>query len=496
MKFSYAKSCVFTRLTFLIFLFFSITLQSQVGIGNTNPDVSSMLDIASTSKGLLVPRMTTAQRIAITTPANSLLVYDTTLKSYYYYDTTILPAPGNWVKINSGSDQRNNYKLVKSAADFPAVVGGKITLLSNTFYEINGTVAITAPIDLNDAYVAGLDAKEDVLSFPGGTVFSGNTGGSVRNITIKGARAFNITGPGIATNTSLLIQNTIVDGMTTSVGTISGLGLYFGNIVQFLSNTNGITYSNIGNLLLNNQAWIDTNNGTFERFTGTFGQIQKASGFSIVNGADVAMDVSSNPTVGNGVINGTVFSGTTTEPNGYIRKYTIGTYTGYNFTNAWTVDCPGIPREGDAVATGDINFSAAVGSGQVTAFTTTGAASRTKVAGTTTSNNLFRFERVGDNRITYRGAKKRFFQVTASVSYQSTADITLILYIAKNGVVIDQTKVYSKGTTGFFVSDQGILAVPIVGSLELSSNDYIEIWAERNAGTGNMNTVSLNLTAR
>jgi hypothetical protein len=148
------------------------------------------------------------------------------------------------------------------------------------------------------------------------------------------------------------------------------------------------------------------------------------------------------------------------------------------------------------VSTGDINFSAAVGSGQVTSFTGTGSGSRTKVQGTTTSNNLFRFEKVGDNRITYKGAKKRFFQVTASVSYQSTADITLILYIAKNGTVIDQTKVYSKGTTGYFVTDQGILAVPIVGTVELNNNDYIEIWAERYAGSGNMNTVSLNLTAR
>src|SRR5690606_31911146 len=101
--------------------------------------------------------------------------------------------------------------------------GGKITLVSNTLYEINGLITITAPIDLNDAYVAGLDANEDVISFPGGVVFKGNTGGSIRNVTLKGAKAFEITGPGIASATSLLVQNTIVDGMTTSVGSISGL---------------------------------------------------------------------------------------------------------------------------------------------------------------------------------------------------------------------------------------------------------------------------------
>ncbi len=489
MKFSYTKSCERARFIFFAFLFFALSSQAQVGIGNTNPDASSMLDITSTSKGLLLPRMTSAQRLAITTPANSLLVYDTTIKAYYYYDTV----SSTWVKINSALNQRNNYVLVKTAADLPAPSGGKITLVSNTLYEINGLITITAPIDLNDAYVAGLDANEDLISFPGGVVFKGNTGGSIRNVTLKGAKAFEITGPGISSATSLLVQNTIVDGMTTSVGSISGLGLYFGNIIQFINNTNGITYTNIGNLLLNNQAWLSTNSGTFEKFTGNFSLIEKASGFSTVPSGAIGLDVSTTGlAVANGVLNGTVFSGTGT----YINRYTTGSYMGYNFTNAWSVNCPGIPRESDDVSTGDINFSAAVGSGQVTSFTGTGSGSRTKVQGTTTSNNLFRFEKVGDNRITYKGAKKRFFQVTASVSYQSTADITLILYIAKNGTVIDQTKVYSKGTTGYFVTDQGILAVPIVGTVELNNNDYIEIWAERYAGSGNMNTVSLNLTAR
>lgn len=475
----------------LAFLFIASVSQAQVGIGNTNPAATSMLDITSTEKGLLVPRMTTAQRTAIITPANSLLVYDTDLESFYHYDAT--PAPGKWIKMNSGSNQRNNYVLVKSASDLPAPSGEKITLASNTFYEINGTITLTAPIDLNNAYVAGLDANEDILSFPAGIVFEGSTGGSIRNVTIKGAQAFKITGPGISSPTSLLVQNTIIDGMTTSVGSISGLGLYFGNIVQFINNKGGISYSNIGNLLLNNQAWFASNQGTFETLSGSFGLVEKASGFSTVDGSDVALDVSSNPVVGNGVLLGTVFSGTTSAPNGYINKYTSGSYTGYNFTNAWSVNCPGIPREADDAATGDINLSAAVGSGVTTAFS----ADKTpiKLAGTTASNSLFRFEKVGDNRITYRGAKKRFFQVNASVSYQATGDPTIILYIAKNGAVITQTKVYGRGASGFFVS-AGILALPIIGTIELSSGDYIEIWAERFSGTGDMNTVSLNLTAR
>src|SRR5690606_6858800 len=437
MKSSYIKSCGITGFLFFTLLFFSLISQAQVGIGNTNPAASSMLDITSTEKGFLVPRMTTAQRIAIPTPANSLLVYDTNLESFFHFDAT--PGPGSWVKINSTANERNNYKLVKSVADLAPELtagGNRYLLTPTTFYEINGTITLTAPIDLNNAYVSGLDANEDVLSFPGGTVFEGSTGGSIRNITIKGARAFNISGPGIATPTSLLIQNTIVDGMTTSVGSISGLGLYFGNIVQFMNNANGITYNNIGNLLLNNQAWMDTNNGIFERLTGSFGLVEKVSGFSTVDGSDVALDVSGNPAVGNGVMLGTVFSGTTSAPNGYIQKYTAGSYPGYNFTNAWSVNCPGIPREADDAATGDFYATASAN----TAFSGSGNTpnSRKKLNGITSSANLFRFDRGNppeNNRIYYRGNGTRFFQVVCSLSFEPEDISAYIFFIAVNGVM-------------------------------------------------------------
>ena len=51
-----------------------------------------MLEITSTTKGFLMPRMTTTERTAIATPANGLQVYDTTTNSYWYYNGTA------WVK--------------------------------------------------------------------------------------------------------------------------------------------------------------------------------------------------------------------------------------------------------------------------------------------------------------------------------------------------------------------------------------------------------------
>jgi hypothetical protein len=55
----------------------SMFSQAQVGIGTTTPDVSAALDIESTSKGLLPPRMTEANRDAITTPAAGLIIWCT-----------------------------------------------------------------------------------------------------------------------------------------------------------------------------------------------------------------------------------------------------------------------------------------------------------------------------------------------------------------------------------------------------------------------------------
>lgn len=60
---------------------------NNVGIGTTTPDASSILELRSTDKGFLPPRVTTAQRLAIASPANGLLVFDTDFGCYYYYSS-------------------------------------------------------------------------------------------------------------------------------------------------------------------------------------------------------------------------------------------------------------------------------------------------------------------------------------------------------------------------------------------------------------------------
>jgi len=73
----------------IVLIAFSYPAFTQVGVGTTTPDASSILDVTSTSKGFLAPRMTAAQRTVIASPATGLMVYQTDGTSgFYYYNGT------------------------------------------------------------------------------------------------------------------------------------------------------------------------------------------------------------------------------------------------------------------------------------------------------------------------------------------------------------------------------------------------------------------------
>ena len=76
--------------TLLAAVLITATTYAQVGINNENPDPSAALDITSTTKGLLMPRMTNAQRQAISNPAAGLQVFVTDFDggSFMFYDGT------------------------------------------------------------------------------------------------------------------------------------------------------------------------------------------------------------------------------------------------------------------------------------------------------------------------------------------------------------------------------------------------------------------------
>ena len=104
------------KLLSLVFLLTGLNLHAQVAVNTdgTAPDNSAMLDVKSTSQGMLVPRMTTAERLAIATRAAGLLVFDNTTNSFWFWGTAawqeITTGSTGWnVTGNSGTDTTVNF---------------------------------------------------------------------------------------------------------------------------------------------------------------------------------------------------------------------------------------------------------------------------------------------------------------------------------------------------------------------------------------------------
>src|SRR6188474_1078891 len=99
------KNLVFILLSMIAII--DVNAQS-VGIGTLTPHPSAQLDISNTSKGILIPRMTTASILGILNPAKGLMVLDTSKNELFVnMGTPLIP---NWKSIatNSSWNVRGN----------------------------------------------------------------------------------------------------------------------------------------------------------------------------------------------------------------------------------------------------------------------------------------------------------------------------------------------------------------------------------------------------
>ena len=137
---------------FFAFLLLLSTLSiSQVGIGTTSPHASSVLDITATDAGLLTPRMTAAQRDAISSAAIGLLIYqiDNTPGFYFYNGSA-------WSALGGSSSASYSYMV--------PIWAEENNVLGNNTYEwaygngastpSNAGITIYVPSDYSCAIVA------------------------------------------------------------------------------------------------------------------------------------------------------------------------------------------------------------------------------------------------------------------------------------------------------------------------------------------------------
>lgn len=179
---------------------FCTTIQAQVGIGTITPDPSSILDMSSTTSGLLVPRMTLAQRNLIGTPATGLMIYQTdSTPGHYVFDGSI------WNALAAGSASID-WTLSGNAGTVPGVGVGQ-----NYF----GTSDA-------QALVFGTSGTERIRIFAGGRV-------SVNNPTPVAGDRFTVTGAS---------DNSSINGYSSGT---NGIGVYGENT------TNGFgVWGNVG----------------------------------------------------------------------------------------------------------------------------------------------------------------------------------------------------------------------------------------------------------
>jgi hypothetical protein len=199
----------------IMFSAFCFTIaHAQVGVGTTTPDNSAQLEVSATNKGMLVPRMTSAQIALIPSPAPALMVYQTNGVAGFYYNAGTSVAPV-WRRVGDEAETTGNVQFYITATSTTFNVPAGIYRI---YYEIVGGGG-----GRGGTYLNGLN------SWGGGG--GGGGGFSAGYITVTPAEVLTIVVGGSGTNGSNGTPGTdgtdgspssIASGATTLIGVGGG----------------------------------------------------------------------------------------------------------------------------------------------------------------------------------------------------------------------------------------------------------------------------------
>lgn len=257
---------MYFKLTFFfIFLGIRSIIAQNVGIGTNTPHASAILDITSTTKGLLAPRLTNEQMITMPSPANGLLIYNTDQNKYYYYQNT------TWLPVSSSANTwlYSTSHMYNNPVSFNVGIGSNVAPLER-LHIFGGNVTIENSVTQfpkitfrNNTNILkgsfGVNNNDVRL----GTT-AGNTGGYLK-FDIEDAQKMVITSignVGIGSNTTPA-ESALLDLNSTSKGFLaprmseanrnaitspaSGLSIYNTTTNQF-NYFNGTIWRNIGEI--------------------------------------------------------------------------------------------------------------------------------------------------------------------------------------------------------------------------------------------------------
>ncbi len=261
----------------------------NVGIGTVTPNPSAQLDVTSTSKGMLVPRMSSVQRTAIATPAKGLLIFDNDTNSFWFYNGA------TWVNMNAAS-AGSGWLLggntgTNPAAHFIGTTDGqplKFKINNSTAGEINDGNNTTlgylagAAMASNSSTGIGAFSLANTTGFQNtgvgyGTLYSNTTGFS--NVAVGTSALYNSSSKSnlVAVGDSALFNNGVgaIDSFKSIGNTAIGSKALF-------ANTSGFFNTAIGSkaLFTNTTGNYNTANGFEALYSNTIGVYNNANGFS------------------------------------------------------------------------------------------------------------------------------------------------------------------------------------------------------------------------
>jgi trimeric autotransporter adhesin len=297
------------------FTFLSVTSVAQVAIssGSTLPDASAMLDVKSTLKGMLIPRMTIAQRNAIANPATGLMIYQTDNSPGLYCNTGTggvpvwtaagaLPAWG--FTGNAGTNPAihfigttDNVPLMFRVNNQP---GGKIdqllfntslgyhSLLSNTtgiYNTADGARSLYSNTTGTGNSANGLQAlmmnvSGNYNTANGTNALYSNRAGSTATAVGAGAMYFSNSNLTSFDNTNVAVGFEALRGSADAAANTGNWNTATG-YQSLWSNAAGIhnTASGHGSLFANTTGNFNTANGSYSLYTNTTGNNNSAYGF-------------------------------------------------------------------------------------------------------------------------------------------------------------------------------------------------------------------------
>ena len=228
---------------FCLLIILTTSTKAQVGIGTTNPNASAQLDVSSTSKGFLPPRMIASQRAAISSPVAGLMVYQTDgIKGLYYYDGI------SWIFIITQSSL--DLKAPLASPTFTGTVNG-ITSTMVGLGNVNNTTDANKPI--STATQSALNLKAPLAS----PIFTGTPTLPTGTIGVTQSAGNNTT----ALATTEFVKSAVSVGSTTT----HTIGESFGGGKVFYVSTDGLHGLIAETVDIVNTYWHDAFNKISER---------------------------------------------------------------------------------------------------------------------------------------------------------------------------------------------------------------------------------------